>query len=1145
MKIGEIFRTDLEREIKEVIKVDYADAHEVIEEIQDYVVTDRIHDEFLTVLDQYRETINNPSEDVNVWVSGFFGSGKSSFAKVLGYVIADPDLGGSSPASLFTEKLPTTEARALLNAIHAQAPTLSIFVDLAAGRNVAREGESVVLPIYRELLSVLDYARDFRLANLEYTLEEDGRLGQFKKAFQSVTGHEWRARRDKALAVNEASRALHEIDPENYPQADSYASTRPDVEVSANSFTVRALELLERRRPELKRIMIILDEASQYVSRSVQRMLDLQGLAQAIQKQGGRLWLVATGQEALEDVVGALGDKRVELARVNDRFAPRLRVDLVPSDIEEVVSKRVLAKHEYGAAAVRELYDAHEHQLHANVALESPTRGAEFTREDFVRVYPLVPYQIQLFIDSVSALRKAGGAGPTIGGANRTLIRLAHQLIKSTMAERLVGALVTTNDAYELVDEMIPTSWQAEIDQVLARHPGDSSHGPVARTVSLVSGVRALPLDEHNIAVLLHPAADAESRRSAVEQAVEDLLHEETLRESESGYRMQSPEEKDWEQTRRARELRIGDFNRLLRDTHLPALLRGLAAAGPSRFRAEVFFDDQRILDGDVPLRIYEGGEDQLERARSRSRESGHQNDLFLVFRRGEKTWRLAEEAFRSQEMLRDAEGRAVEGAELDLLHEERRRYERHAHRLERALAEDMLGGTLVFRGVTEELEGADLKGTLSSISGNRVAEIYTQLERFSAPVSRQDAVNILREDDLSGLPEYLGEAGLGVLAVDQSGHHVDESGPVKEFVAAVQQQVDYGSEPTGKYLEAHFERPPYGAQVDVAMVVAAAAVRAGLVRVGQGGSWLRSRADARLEQVFTTLPKFRSAVFRTREEIDPTQRARVARLLHEELVGERPGLATEELAAFAREHLERDRQAMNGVASVLSGLGLRVPEPVTRARAILDRMQNEDDETLVESLDAGRADLKDGVRSARELQELFESGESVKVLRESTQVVVNRDGLSEAAREAAERAADALQAGAYVDRFPELRAAVETVQGERRARWQEARAELNARVEELQEHVQPILDQLPEPRAAEFERRLDGLRVDDQARAEAGPSIDGLRARIAGLPRLVTEIRAAAAGGSREEVERVDVADLFPEPVRSEDDLERPNPEM
>lgn len=1137
MRIADIFRHDLSREVKEVIKIDDADIGDVAHEIGEYVVTDHIHDAFSKVLDQYQESIQKPTEVVNAWVSGFFGSGKSSFAKVLGYVLANPDLGGAGAADLFTSKLPTQQLKAVLNAIHRQAPTFAVFVDLSSSYNVAREGESIVLPLYRQLLTNLDYPRDPALAELEITLEADGKLDDFVTAFQEATGREWWARRDKPVALNEASKALHHLDPDTYPSSDSYLRTRPEVEVTANMFAKRSLELLKRRRPRLSRIMFVVDEVGQYVARSVHRMLDLQGLAQACQKEDGRLWLVATGQETLEDVVGALGDKRVELARVRDRFP--MTVDLVPGDIKEVVSKRVLAKNESGMSTVRQTYEMHQNQLRANVTLDSPTRRPDFSGDEFVRVYPLLPYQIQLFIDAVSGLRAHGGVGPMVGGANRTLIRLAHQLVRSEIADRPVGELTTVPMAYGLMNEMVPSAWRDEIDQLTDRHGEGSVEAQVTKSVALVSNVKALKLDVHNLAVLIHPSSDAESRRPEVARALETLVHEETLRESEEGYRLQSPQEKDWDKTRRSRELKTGDFNRLLREKQLPSMLRGLAASAGREFTVRTLYDDDKLLDGDLTLRIYEGGQDQVERAVRHSRESAHENDVFLVFERSERTWRNAEEVFLSQEMIRDAEVRSLESSEAELLHEERKRYDRAARQLERSLAGDMLNGNLVFRGNQEPLDGKDLRTALSKALGDHAEAIYTRLDEFTAPVRRTDAVTVLRTDDLSGLPDYLGSGRLRVITVEAEGHKIDETGPVAELAKAVKERVDYGSEPTGKYLESYFQKPPFGAEPDVVMVLAAAAVRAGLVRVFYGGTWLSSRVDARLHKVFSGTQAFRAAAFRTREELDVSVRTRVARVLHNDLVGERPGLSTEDLASFARRHLEADRENTQTLSATLTGLGLQLPETVLRARQLLERMRSEEDDDLVQSLDGGRADLKDGVLAARRLREYIDSDE-LDVFRRASRVLdSNGEDLSDDAREALEKAREILRTCAYVDRFAELRGAIEAIETDRQQAWERARERLQRAIDEVNGRASGLLDQVGEAAREQFQARLQHLAVRDEATPAEGPSPEVMHARAAHLPQLVDDLRAEVGRRQGKDVRRVPVRELFSEPVRDEEELE------
>src|SRR5690349_7597303 len=104
MRIAELFRRDIHRTIEEVVKVDLADEAVIANELDEYVATDHIIDEFEKVLDAYQETINAPNQASTIWVSGFFGSGKSSWAKVLGYLLWNPTIAGQSALSRFLER---------------------------------------------------------------------------------------------------------------------------------------------------------------------------------------------------------------------------------------------------------------------------------------------------------------------------------------------------------------------------------------------------------------------------------------------------------------------------------------------------------------------------------------------------------------------------------------------------------------------------------------------------------------------------------------------------------------------------------------------------------------------------------------------------------------------------------------------------------------------------------------------------------------------------------------------------------------------------------------------------------------------------------------------------------------------------------
>jgi adenylylsulfate kinase-like enzyme len=1096
VKVRNIFRQPIDRRIEEVIKVDLTDEATVAYELAEYVVTDRIRREFEKLLDAYQETATKPSEATNVWVSGFFGSGKSSFAKIFGLILENPLLEGKRAADRFFERCDDPRLRALLSTCHTRAPALSVFVDLSTSKNLHREGEPVALPLYRALLGRLGYSRDILLAELEFALEGDGELEAFEQAFARVTGGKhWRDRRNVALARNEASHALHLLRPDTYPSPDSWARTPVEPTIDHNWFVTRAVELLRRRARGARRLVFIVDEVGQYVARHLDRLFDLMGLAHAVQKRRGDIWLVVTSQEKLEDIVDALESKRVELARVRDRFP--LTVDLVPADIEEVVARRLLEKTSEADNQLRQLFRAHRNKLAENIRLSSPTRQRDLTEEDFVRLYPLLPYQIQLFIDIVSHHRARGGGSPMLGGSNRTLIKLAQQLIvhpRTRLSEQDVGALATSPMAYDLLDALIPTSWQAEIDHVARRHGSESVPTNVAKVVALVAGVPALRMDSANIAALMHPHVEAETLRPQVDQALGLLTGEDVLRYTEDGYRLQSPEEKDWERERRGIDLKPAQWAKIRRET-IGQLLEGSSLSAERRtFRVAVLVAGERVQEGELSLAIEELNGTTLDDLRARSRHDTHQNTLFWAYRASDATIEAARELHRSREMIRRHETTPTLGG---LIAEEKRREERAQARIREQLKNDLLRGTFLFRGVEEEPKGPDPRDALKEAFAAKLPDIFPQLSRFGLPVRREHVRLILHADSLEGLPDCLQETV--VRATPEGLKLATDTDPLAAVLAQIRERTSYGIEATGSYLEQHFGAPPYGAPVEAVQAFVAALLRAGLVEVISQGARIANPRDARLDRVFGTLPGFRAALVVPQREVDPDMRARVARRL-QQATGDKPPIATDELAARLRAFFTSYREPLASVTAALQGLGMPVPDALLRARQMVEGFRDASDEEVIKTCDEAWGDLMDGLRLAERLASRLDE-EGLGLLRTAQDTVRHgTDGLGPQGLEKLERLRELLAvADLAVDHMGEVRSLVADIKQEREAAWHQALEDLRNRVTSAKEELRSRYGgRVAHEVLHEHINRLEALLPPPSSRPDAGPSVDALRGRAA-----------------------------------------------
>src|SRR5438876_641980 len=183
--IKALFDKKIDRRIEEVIKVDQTDDEVLREEIDEYVVTHTIRSHYTGIFEAYRETPNKPHEGVAIWVSGFFGSGKSSFAKMLGLTIANRSVGGESAAERFAQRAGDKKLQVLLKAIGEKIPTHAVIFDVSTDRGIRSGNQTLTEIMYGLFLQSLGYSKDLDLSELEIALEAAGQLAAFTSRYQA------------------------------------------------------------------------------------------------------------------------------------------------------------------------------------------------------------------------------------------------------------------------------------------------------------------------------------------------------------------------------------------------------------------------------------------------------------------------------------------------------------------------------------------------------------------------------------------------------------------------------------------------------------------------------------------------------------------------------------------------------------------------------------------------------------------------------------------------------------------------------------------------------------------------------------------------------------------------------------------------
>ena len=1055
--IATLFANDIRRNIEEVIKVDQTADDVLSAEIDEYVATDSIRRHYSEIYERYRETPNKPHEGIAIWVSGFFGSGKSSFAKMLGLTISNRPVESGHAASRFAARAGDKKIEVLLRAINEQIPTHAVIFDVSTDRGIRSGNQTLTEIMYGLFLKSLGYAKDLDLSELEIALEERGELAGFEAQYSSLyAGKVWADEKDKvAFSIGHASRVMHVIDPASWPQADSWtkaAKSRGDI--TPGKLAERATELMKRRRPG-QSLMFVIDEVGQFVARDVQKMLDLQAVVQSLGVKGrGKHWIVVTSQEKLNELVSGLDDKKIELARLMDRFP--LQVHLEPSDISEVTSKRVLSKNAAAESTLGKLYDDHRGRLTENTRLSADIRLPELARQAFVDLYPLLPYQIDLIIQVVSGLRTQGGAGRHVGGANRTIIKLAQQLLIHQgvdLASHPVGELVRLDQVYDLVEGNIGSEIRDKIQRIEREIPHPLAQ-PVAKAICLLQYVKSVHRTAENLAAALHPDVSADSRLAEVKEALSALEAGHMVRRGDDGYRIPTPAEDDWERTRMGIAPRGGDTQRLYQE-----LLGQFWQPQPSHnfldtkvFKAGLAPNGRELVDGDLVFQVHftEGGKAAQDLAAElRTRSQQERKHVFWTVRLDEAIDREAVELFRSKEMIARRERDTKTQDQTALITEERLRLRRHNDELKRLLRAACLSGSIYFRG--NDRSPGDRATDVSKTASDVLCEVLPQVfDRFKDAAAKSSDLKkgldaLFVAENLNGLPSVFtslnllrNEKGKTVFCV--------ESGPLAEVMRRIEERATYGEIASGKYLTEALANEPFGWDFEAVRLFVLSLLRAGKIEATSKSQTIDSAVTVEARETFNNNNVFRAAAFKPRsggcEFADILQAAEHFReVFGTEIKEIEEGL----VASQIREALTREEPRLSDVLMTLGKHALPGAEPLEAAINTIRTIRPRRDCPALQEFSANHKGLKDAIGRAANLANaltephLLDLARARRALNVAWAFLRNEPDLEEALRTKAEELTDLLQRETFFRELPSIDQHARAVEAEYARRYEDA----------------------------------------------------------------------------------------------------------
>jgi hypothetical protein len=1015
-------RRPIDRTIEKVI--DYAAQQEerLAAEIEEYEVTDKVEACFRRFLDLFDEGVRGGRvTEVGIWISGFYGSGKSSFTKYLGFAL-DPErkVQGRPFLDLLCDRFQRPEIPAQLRTVARREPTAVVMLDLGTEQLAESTAVPVSTVLYWKVLEWAGYAKEKKLARLELTLESQGKLDELRRLYRDRFNGEWETiHNDPLLGPARAAQIVPQLLPQDFPDAQSFRAMRFE-ETRDVADLASEMIALARRKTGRQNILFLVDEAGQYVAPRGDLILNLDGLARALKEAGqGRAWIVATGQQTLTEIVERALHNSDELNKLQARFPIAIHLDA--SDIREITYRRLLSKNSDAERALADLWSTHGPSLVAHTRLS----GTSLYRGDpdgpaFARLYPFLPQHFDLLLEMIRTLaRSTGGVGL------RSAIRVIQDVLvdKSRvlppdavkLADRLVGTLACVDDFYTTLradlTRVLPHV-VAGVDRVLQVFAHDPVAQRVARAVAALQPIETFPRTAENIAALLHPAVDSPSLTEEVRRALRAIVDSKECGLIEDpqagGYVFLSEAIRPLREKRSAYVPTSAEAARVKADV----LRQGvpecpLFSVQPSarldqvkEVRAAVKLGRVSIIGSNEEIDLVLEWVDPVGWDRRRGEllvetntKTELKNAIVWLARSESAVDDHLQEIVRSEKILGDADDRGADHDVAQFMRAERRLAERNREAVAKALQRSLMEGTMIFRGKpTPASEASDtLETAAREVLGRAAKEVFPYHHLAAQRVSTEAAAKFLAVEQLGRMTRDLDPLGFVVRKGSQPRVDLDHPALAEALRKFDERVAESGSgRLQGNAVQDLFSSAPYGWSKDTVRYVFASLLTAGEIELHTPSGTVKTPGPVAVEAMKSTVAfnkigvshrdvkvpvealdrasqrlesLFGDEVLPLEDHISRSVRKRVPEVM--EKVGPLPdrlrllGLPGE---ARARELLANAAALLSGdagdAASILGASSCSIPDDLLWARHAVDALDNGAEEQV-----RGARGVLDGLR--------------------------------------------------------------------------------------------------------------------------------------------------------------------------------------
>lgn len=544
-----MFERDIERDIKGVIKVAQTDEKHIHQELDEFVVTRELKMHMSKFYENYQKSIDGTTDKMGVWISGFFGSGKSHFLKILAYLLENKVVQGKNAIDYFENKIedPLVYANMQRTAkVNTEVILFNIDSKATMDNKTKKDGIlRVFLKVFNEHRGY--YGDNYGIADMEKYLDEQGLFESFKEEFQQLSGGTWVERRnsfyfdeDYVIGALTKVTSMSEEAARNW-----FHEGVNNFEISIEKFAKEVQAYLSKKDAN-SQLVFLVDEIGQYVGGDSNLMLNLQTVAEDLGTHcQGKVWIIVTSQESIDSVVKVKGD---DFSRIQGRFDTRLSLSSI--SVDEVLKHRILQKKDYVEDKLKLIYPEKSAILKNIISFRDCTadlRGYE-NKQEFSEVYPFIPYQFNLLQKVFEQVRKHGSSGKHLSEGERSMLS-AYKEAALQFKDENEGTLIPFYTFYDSIKEFLNPTISRVIESAKENPTleDDEFNIHLLKILFLVKYIKELPANIDNIATLMvtHIEEDKLQLKDKIQVALRKLISQTLIQKNGEHYIFLTDQEQD------------------------------------------------------------------------------------------------------------------------------------------------------------------------------------------------------------------------------------------------------------------------------------------------------------------------------------------------------------------------------------------------------------------------------------------------------------------------------------------------------------------------------------------------------------------------------------------------------------------------